>query len=469
MHYKLIDTEYNWNESIQLEQEIYSACLQMANNGFHLDVEEVNKQIDQLEERITWAESVLIPMIPAKPKRAYTAEVKKVFKINGQYTKSVLDWYNDTSSLEIVGPFTRVEYQEINLNSSKQVREWLEKNGWKPDTWNYQKDKKGKDIRLPDGSKIKTTPKITDTSLEDSDLGQAGKVYLYYRKCTHKRNTLRGLLRDIRDDGTVPSLVNTFGAATGRMTHRIIVNIPGNKAPEKKGDFVWRTMRKCFSAPAGYKIVGCDADQCQIRGLAHYMQDAAFLEALLKGRKENGTDIHSVNAKLAGLNDRQHAKALFYGYLFGAGVAKTASQLGISKDEADKIRKRFERNLKGLKRLLDELKDFWKNNGYIVGLDGRKIYVTGEHMLLVYLLQCFEAVLMKRALMLALEEFNKRGLEAYLVTFQHDEFQFRVKEEHAEQVAKILRESIEKAGTYYNLNCPISGEAKIGNNWLETH
>lgn len=440
----------------------------MEQTGFPFDKAEADKQIAQLQERVDWVDSIINPFIPPKPKQLGTT-ITKVYKINGDYTKQVSDWLQPSSceDFEVVGPFNRIEFVPINLDSSVQVTAWLLKNGWQPTEWNYKKDPKTKKpVKDMYGNFVKTSPKLTEDSLDSLDqLGVAGRLIGYRRKCTHKRNQIQGFIKNLRPDGRVPSVVNTLGAETGRMTHSIIANVP---AP-KEGQF-WKPMRKVFSTKAieGYCIVGGDADQCQVRALAHYMKDDEFTDALCNGKKSEGTDLHSLNANRAGVS-RSHAKNVFYGYLFGAGVAKTASQIGCSEKEAEVIRKKFEAGLNALVKLLKVLQKFWKKHGYILAIDGRKIYVKSEHMLLVYLLQSFEAVLMKVALCFVYERIKAEGLDAKLVTMQHDEFQFLVKNEHAERVRIIIENSIEKAGTFIGSDCPIKGEAVIGNNWYETH
>lgn len=437
----------------------------MEANGFPLDQAECHKQIDQLQERVNWVDEAILPLIPPKSMQKGTT-VTKVYKINGDYTKQVLDWLGEETepNLDIVGTFNRIEFVPINLDSSKQVNEWLLANGWKPKTWNYKKDKSGKEIKDYYGNKIKTSPKLTEEDYESlKSLGPAASLIAYRRQITHKRNQIQGFLRDVRPDGTVPSMVNTLGAATRRMTHSKIVNVP---APKEGA--LWKTMRKVFYAPKGYKVVGADADQCQVRGLDHYMNDQEFRHALLNGKKSEGTDTHSLNGRRAGVS-RSHAKNVFYGYLFGAGANKTASQIGCTVSEAEAIRKKFESGLPALVDLLTSLRKYWKKNGYIIGIDGVPVYVTSEHMLLVYLLQNFEEVLVKIALVTAYDMVKAEGLDAKLATIQHDEFQWIVKEEHADRVAKILEQSFEIAGTIIGSRCIIKGEAEIGNNWYETH
>lgn len=440
----------------------------MEENGFPLDIDECNKQIEELQERVDWVDKAILPLIPPKPKQSGTT-VTKVFKLNGDYTKQINDWLaqigkQDDRSYSIAGAFNRVEYHAINLDSPKQVNEWLLDNGWQPKTWNYKKDKSGKELKDFYGNKIKTTPKLTEKDYEDlKELGPAAALIVYRRQITHKRNQIKGFLRDVRPDGTVPSVVNTLGAATRRMTHSKIVNVP---APKEGA--LWKSMRKVFYAPDGYVVVGADADQCQVRGLSHYMNDMEFQNALLNGVKSEGTDLHSLNGRRAGVS-RSHAKNVFYGYLFGAGANKTASQIGCSVQEAEAIRKKFESGLTALVDLLKALSDYWNKHGHIVGIDGTKIYVTSEHMLLVYLLQNFEAVLMKWAMVVAYYKIKEENLDAKFATMQHDELQLIVKQEDSIRVGEILEHSIAKAGEIIGSRCPISGESEIGRTWFHTH
>jgi len=454
-------------DALYLEQKVQDICIEMEGNGFPLDIKEAERQTDELQAKVDAADKDVLPLIPPKPKQVGTT-VTKVYKINGDYTKQVLDWIcgaeAGVADVQVDGSFNRIEFIPINLDSSKQVNEWLLDNGWKPKTWNYKKDKAGKEIKDYYGNKIKTSPKLTEEDYEDlKELGPAAEIITNRRQITHKRNQIKGFLRDVRSDGTVPSVVNTLGAATGRMTHSKIVNVP---APKEGA--VWPDMRKVFYAPDGYVVVGADCDQCQVRGLSHYMNDKEFQDALLEGNKDDGTDLHSLNGRRAGVS-RSHAKNVFYGYLFGAGANKTASQIGCSVQEAEVIRGKFEAGLEALTQLLRSLKKYWRKHGYILGIDQRKIYVTSEHMLLVYLLQNFEATLMKWAMVVAYDSITQCNLDAKFATMQHDEFQLIVREDHAAMVGKILEDSIEKAGTIIGSRCIIKGESEIGQTWYDTH
>ena len=53
--------------------------------------------------------------------------------------------------------------------------------------------------------------------------------------------------------------------------------------------------------------------------------------------------------------------------------------------------------------------------------------------------------------------------------WMHDELQFDVDPDIAQEFANECVLCIEKAGQYFNFRVPLAGEAKIGRNWAECH
>lgn len=76
---------------------------------------------------------------------------------------------------------------------------------------------------------------------------------------------------------------------------------------------------------------------------------------------------------------------------------------------------------------------------------------------------------MKKSLVLLDQWAKEEGLVFKKVIDMHDEGQAEVFEPHAERYAELAVKSIVEAGKHFNLNVPLDGEAKIGNNWGETH
>jgi len=76
---------------------------------------------------------------------------------------------------------------------------------------------------------------------------------------------------------------------------------------------------------------------------------------------------------------------------------------------------------------------------------------------------------MKKALCL-LDEYAKLwNIDYKFVGNIHDEIQTEVREDQAVEFGRLAVSCIEAAGTHFNLNCPLAGEYKIGDNWSETH
>jgi DNA polymerase I-like protein with 3'-5' exonuclease and polymerase domains len=85
------------------------------------------------------------------------------------------------------------------------------------------------------------------------------------------------------------------------------------------------------------------------------------------------------------------------------------------------------------------------------------------------LLQGAGAIVMKQALVLLDEVLKLNDMEYKFVANIHDEWQIEAPKCHADKVGKLAVDSIIKAGTFFNLRCPLDGEYKIGGNWSETH
>src|SRR5690606_17079008 len=111
--------------------------------------------------------------------------------------------------------------------------------------------------------------------------------------------------------------------------------------------------------------------------------------------------------------------------------------------------------------------------GFLRGLDGRKLFVRGMHSALNTLLQGGGAVVMKKALVLAYDEFVARGWvwgeDFAFVLNVHDEFQIEAKESIAEEIGAIAADAIRRAGEAFNLRCPLSGSPDVGKRWSDTH
>jgi DNA polymerase-1 len=192
------------------------------------------------------------------------------------------------------------------------------------------------------------------------------------------------------------------------------------------------------------------------------MNDPEYTKTLLEG------DIHTFNKEALGefCKDRPTAKTFIYAWLLGAGQAKVAMILGCTVKQAGVAMDNFLRSIPALKELKRKAA-MAAQRGYLVGLDGRRIKIESEHKSLSVYLQGGETIIMRMANYLWFT--NASNIKFKQVVWVHDEWQTEVEEDRAEELGKLQVQSIRDTGEYFNLNCPLDGEYKVGNNWAETH
>lgn len=367
--------------------------------------------------------------------------------------------------------FTKLELHSFNPASRHDVADRLIKlRGWSPTEF------------TPDGH-----PKIDDTVLSRLPYPEAkalAEYFLVEKRLGALAEGKEAWLKAVKGDGRIHGQVMTGGAVTGRMTHMRpnITQVPSLKA--KYGG----ECRALFIAPEGKKLVGCDADALELRCLAGYMaryDDGAYIETVLRGNKDLGTDMHSVNARAISLDPekkyeadgrlltgRDIAKVWFYAFIYGAGDWKLGHILGVrgAKTKVSKAggksRETFLTSLPALKKLVDAVRGRVKSLGGLVAIDGRFLRVRSEHAALNTLLQSAGAIFMKQALVI-LDDRLPPGAE--FVANVHDEWQIEAAEEIAEEVGKAAADSIRLAGEFFSFACPLAGNYSVGNNWRDTH
>ena len=458
----------NWRSSIQLEHDIAPVITEQEQNGVPLDLPLVWKTRNTLKAKISAIDKEVVPLLPQRPlpksKQGTWPSVQ--FKKNGEPTVNALRYYGEDFGKERkYRTDLVVKKAPINLGSEKQVKEYLMTIGWVPTEWNFKKDSFGKPLRGPDGQRIKSSPRLTLDSLEScrfpDGYEEIGAKIVDRLMLAHRESMLRGWLRDCDANGIISAKAIPMGTPTSRMTHRGVVNVPRNSSP------YGTELRSCFTTLPGYTRVGIDLASCQLRGLSHYLRDEEHRFQVVEG------DPHTHTAKLAKLMDRpsprDDGKKINYTVLFGGSAEKVATDLGIPVAQAKMIIEALFAALPALPELLRRLEAEWKQKGYITGIDGRAIFVRSKHMLLVYLLQCLEAVVIKRFIVLVYNAAKEAGLDFMLVTTMHDECQWLVKDAHVALFKMIAEAAIETVNNEYDLWCPQGIDIHTGATWSECH
>ena len=427
-------------QSFDLEQKTASIIREQEKTGFYFDSQQAMTLLAQLSQNKADVEDEVQKTF--KPKWVEDKMVLPYTNKNGELSKRGLtdDEYENILISGNREPFMRRKLVDFNLGSRKQIGEYLIDFGWKPEKFTPTGQPIVDEGTLKKITHIKEAKLIAD--------------YLLYQKRIAQVSSWIDELKDDRVHGRV--IPN--GTITGRMTHRNpnMAQVPNLGSPYGK------ECRACWTVPEGYKLVGIDASGLELRMLAHYMNDADYIEEVVNG------DIHSTNQELAGLKTRDQAKTFIYALVYGAGDAKIGKIINgdISKGKA--LRERFFRNLPALKKLRDRVQQA-SNRGFLKGIDGRKIYVRSQHASLNTLLQGCGAIVMKQAMVNLYELIKLNTVDAQFVANIHDEWQLQVKESQADYIGRLGVESIEKVTEQFNMRCDLTGQYKVGGNWSETH
>lgn len=468
----------NWKNAFKLTFKLFECLQKQEEYGWKVDVDYSNNLLDFLEKRIARIDRAIVPTLPkvvevleTKIKGEYKY-VKKPFLKSGEYAQSVVSYYGADpeflSNRTVGGPFSRIDFRRVDLNSNDETKTFLMNLGWEPLEWNTNDEGE------------KTSPKLSKDDPFDGIQGSLGRLIAKRVQTRQRQSIVRGLLLLVREDGAIPSVVSNL-AETSRAIHRNIVNIP------KASSYLGARMRSMFVARSRKVLVSTDSDSCQLRMLGGRMGSEAYINAIVTGDKAKGTDLHSLTRKIADLESRDLAKNVMYCLLFGGGdpkLGKTAKKPGEGAD----IRQRLYKGFDGLGEHMEALLKQWRStakkrwnakwnkmefyDGYIIGLDGRPVKVPFEHQLLVYELQGDEAIMMSAAYIRCFTELEKRwpwGQKWGIVCWYHDEYTIECDPDIAEEVKKISEDAIVWAGNYFKIKCPHVGDGKIGKSWMEVH
>jgi len=400
--------------SIKLEHDVQAIIAKQEENGFKLNEKEAITLLSTLQAKLVLLEAELQSIFPTKV-------TPRVSEKTGKELKPLIE------------PF--------NPGSRKQIGERLQEKGWKPEKFTETGQ-----------------PIVDEGTLEGLDFPEA-KAIAEYLLLQKRIAQIKSWLDVVKPDGRVHGRVITNGAVTGRMTH----HSPNMAQVPSCGSPYGEECRDLWIVEKGYKLVGIDASGLELRMLAHYMKDDAYIYEVTQG------DIHTANQKAAGLETRAQAKTFIYAFLYGAGAAKIGKVVGAGAQEGQKLIDSFLENTPTLDVLRKKVANICKLSGSLPGLDGRRLHVRSDHAALNTLLQGAGAIVMKQALVLLDTRLQQLDIDYKFVANVHDEWQIEVAEDYADMVGKLGVRAIEDAGRVLNMRCPLTGEYKVGNSWKETH
>ncbi len=261
-----------------------------------------------------------------------------------------------------------------------------------------------------------------------------------------------------------------IGAGTGRLScqNPNVQQIPTN-------------LRGCFVAQPGYKIIGCDYSQSELRLLAQLSRDPVLCEAF-----QSGADLHAITASRifkvplqnVTATQRHQAKTINFALMYGEGPTALAAQLGISEYEANHLIEGYFKTFSQVRLWLEKAAQDAVEKGYSTTLLGRKRYfqipdsLDPDFKRKISLIrrqgknspiQGSNADMIKLALVELHEQLQ--SYDACIINCVHDEIVVQAAEEQAEAVREVVEQAMVKAGEYFIKSVPVKVEAKIGDRW----
>jgi len=432
-----------------LEHEFAEVISQQEKNGFAFDVDAAKKLHSQLLSEKDELRRELQSCFPAQIIKMKTPAYYENPVTGTRYTRKKDAPYKEQKIL--MRGDLRTKEIPFNPGSRDQIAKGLiERYGWEPQEFTGE----GK-------------PKVDESVLSKLEYPEAKLMvrYLMISKRLGQISDGRESWLKAEDNGRIYGRVNPCGAVTTRCTHSRpnMAQIPSVSAP-------WGfECRSLFTVPEGYSLLGVDLSSLELRCLAHYtypLDGGRYANEVVSG------DIHTANQIAAGLPTRDDAKMFIYAHNYGAGDAKLGSIVGGGREAGRRLRAQFLEKMPALRKIIDAIKHRLSTHGYLKSIDGRKLHIRSEHAALNTLLQSAGAIAVKQATCLLQRKIRSQGwgLEDVMqVAHIHDEIQFQVRKEIAEDVGKLSIQSIREAGESLGFKCPLDGEYKIGSNWAETH
>lgn len=344
----------------------------------------------------------------------------------------------------------------LNPNSPKQVSEYL-----------------FKELKLPNYKKGSTAFDVLIT-LENKH--PIINILLEYRKLQKLYSTyLLGLQKYIFNDGKIHSIYNQAQSSTGRLS-----SLDPNMQNISIRDKVQREVRKIFIPSKPHtKILSCDYSQIELRILAHISEDENLIKAFQQNHdihRETASKILNIPLTEVTSEQRQKAKAINFGIVYGISSFGLAQQLGIKVEDAKIFINKYFSVFPKIKIYINTIINFCEKNEYVQTIFNRRREVTeinnknkliqnfGKRIAMNMPIQGSGADILKLAMNKIYQEIKKQNIDAILIAQIHDELIFEVEKT---KINDVIAKITNIMSNITNLKVPLLVNTSIGNNWFE--
>jgi len=350
----------------------------------------------------------------------------------------------------------------FNINSPKQLGEVLFDNLGLPSA--------GKTAKSGNRS---TKAEVLEALAADYPIA---RQVIEFREATKLKSTYLDALPTyvFAETGRVHASFDQAVAATGRLSssNPNLQNIPIRTA-------TGRQIRQAFIPADGYQLLIADYSQIELRIMAHLSGDAEMQRAF-----RDGFDIHRATAAAifhvepddVTHEQRDRAKVINFGVLYGMGPQRLAREFEVSVKEAKDFIEQYRAAYPKVGEYLERTVEEAKEAGYVTTMLGRIRHLpelqSGRHMVRAFgeriavntPLQGTAADLIKLAMVHLDARLTNEGYAARMTIQVHDELVFEVPDAEVGAVTDIVRTEMESA---IELAVPLVVDVGVGANWIE--
>jgi DNA polymerase-1 len=244
-------------------------------------------------------------------------------------------------------------------------------------------------------------------------------------------------------DNKIHCNIRQSGATTGRFS---ITDPALQTLPKKQTAHDLVDIRRCFIPDPGTLFVSIDYDQVEYRVMVDMAGELDLIDSI-----NNGLDVHTATAEMMGVS-RTQAKTINFMIIYGGGVNKLASTLGIYKSEAVELMGKYKAKLPKINQFIKDKSKYTSTKTW----SGRTLYVDDrnfKYKLPNYCIQGGCADIMK----MAMNEIAilLRGRHTQMKLTIHDELLFQTvpSEIWLVKEAKYIMENIYKPVNGLGLTC----------------
>lgn len=455
--------------------------------GIPLDIAKATEHYERFSRLYQEKYQILQKVMPADLGNVIKTRPKVMFRQDGSLSKRGISWFEFLKEHNL--PYDTEEVKEDpNPGSVHQLKSWLYRLGWVPETFKMSKNtgKEVEQISLPFGEGL--CPSVKALFKDNPVLANLEDFYVL----KHRIDIIKGYLDFVDDHGLIESSASGY-TKTLRLTHRKpIANLP--KVSSKYG----KECREVLIAPGeDYTMIGADISGLESATQDHFMYK--YDPKYVQERRTEGFDPHLDIGLLSGLMSeedvnfyknfsfdsekdeklierynnldyiRDTAKRTNFSATYGAGPATIARAAGLPLEEAGEMHEIYWTRNKAVKEVAkNAVVKTVRNTTWIKSpLSGFWLFLSSDKDRFSAINQNAGVFVFDLWYRYVSEVINPKGI--YICLQYHDELAIWCKKEDSDFVVNTLYRAMDRVNEALKLNVIISISVKTGSNYAIVH